>query len=57
MGKRLPGDEWLDIVTWRSPEDFAASRTKGADRPGIRDFFAAIASLVSAEEGTEPDVG
>ncbi|RIQ20414.1 antibiotic biosynthesis monooxygenase [Jiangella rhizosphaerae] len=49
---RLPGDEWLDIVTWRSPEDFAASRAKGANLPGIEAFFNAIAELVSAEEGT-----
>lgn len=49
---RLPGDEWLDIVTWRSPEDFAASREKGANLPGIEAFFSAIAELVSAEEGT-----
>jgi quinol monooxygenase YgiN len=53
---QLPGDQWLDIVTWRSPEDFAASRAKGANRPGIAAFFAAIAELVSAEEGTEPDI-
>ncbi|PZF84222.1 hypothetical protein C1I92_09250 [Jiangella anatolica] len=49
---RLPDDEWLDIVTWRSAEDFAASRAKGANLPGIEAFFAAIAELVSAEEGT-----
>jgi quinol monooxygenase YgiN len=48
---RLPDDQWLDIVTWRSREDFAASRAKGANRLGIRDFFAAIGSVVSAEEG------
>ncbi|XVU20771.1 hypothetical protein ACQPZJ_26240 [Actinoplanes sp. CA-054009] len=48
---RLPGGEWLDIVTWRSAEDFAASRAKGANRPGIAAFFGAIDSLVSAEEG------
>jgi hypothetical protein len=54
---RLPDDQWLDIVTWSSPEDFAASRAKGANRPGIAAFFAAIAEVVSAEEGTEPDVG
>ncbi|MFF5081471.1 hypothetical protein ACFY36_30860 [Actinoplanes sp. NPDC000266] len=48
---RLPDGEWLDIVTWRSPEDFAASRAKGANRPGIAAFFGAIDSLVSAEEG------
>ncbi|MBB5788920.1 hypothetical protein [Jiangella mangrovi] len=49
---RLPGDEWLDIVTWASPEDFAASREKGANLPGIAEFFSAIAELVSAEEGS-----
>ncbi|MFJ9898190.1 antibiotic biosynthesis monooxygenase family protein [Streptomyces sp. NPDC091280] len=53
---RLPDDEWLDIVTWRSPEDFAASRDKGANLPGIAAFFAAISSLVSSEEGAEPDI-
>ncbi|WP_369190817.1 antibiotic biosynthesis monooxygenase [Streptomyces sp. R08] len=54
---RLPDDEWLDIVTWRSSEDFAASRAKGANLPGIAAFFAAIASLVSSEEGDEPGAG
>ncbi len=49
---RLPNDEWLDIVEWRSPEDFAASRAKGANLPGIKAFFDAIDSLVAAEEGT-----
>lgn len=48
---RLPDDEWLDIVWWRSPGDFAASRAKGANLPGIRAFFDAIGELVSAEEG------
>nr|WP_221380667.1 antibiotic biosynthesis monooxygenase [Actinoplanes polyasparticus] len=52
----LPGDQWLDIVTWRSSEDFAASRAKGANLPGIRAFFDVIAELVSAEEGTEPAI-
>lgn len=49
---RLPGDEWLDIVEWRSPGDFAASRAKGANLPGIRAFFDLIDELVSEEEGT-----
>jgi hypothetical protein len=49
---RLPNDEWLDIVEWATPEDFAASREKGGNLPGIARFFAAIDSLVSAEEGT-----
>ncbi|MFI6483303.1 hypothetical protein ACIBH1_35605 [Nonomuraea sp. NPDC050663] len=48
---RLPGDEWLDIVEWRGEEDFAASRSKGANLPGIKTFFAAIDSLVSSETG------
>ncbi|MFB4293172.1 antibiotic biosynthesis monooxygenase [Nonomuraea sp. ATR24] len=49
---RLPGGEWLDVVDWRSPEDYAASRAKGANLPGVAAFFATIAELVSAEEGT-----
>ncbi|MEU4390265.1 antibiotic biosynthesis monooxygenase [Kribbella sp. NPDC023855] len=49
---RLPGGEWLDIVEWETPEDLAASREKGANLPGIARFFAAIDSLVTAEEGT-----
>ena len=48
---RLPDDEWLDIVEWATPEDFAASRDKGGNLPGIARFFAAIDSLVVAEEG------
>lgn len=50
---RLADGEWLDIVTWRSHEDFVASRAKGANLPGITAFFSAIAELVSSEEGTE----
>ncbi|WP_433014821.1 antibiotic biosynthesis monooxygenase family protein [Kribbella sp. CA-294648] len=49
---RLPGGEWLDIVEWETPEDFAASREKGGNLPGIARFFAAIDSLITAEEGT-----
>lgn len=52
---RLPNDEWLDIVEWRSSEDFAASRVKGANLPGIGAFFATIDTLVSAEEGALAD--
>ncbi|HET6740087.1 MAG TPA: hypothetical protein VFH76_14165 [Kribbella sp.] len=48
---QLPNDEWLDIVDWATPEDFAASREKGPNLPGIARFFAAIDSLVAAEEG------
>lgn len=49
---RLADNEWLDIVHWATPADFAASRAKGANLPGIQAFFSAIESLVSSEEGT-----
>ncbi len=48
---RLSDQEWLDIVSWRSAEDFAASRAKGANLPGIEAFFSAIDHVVAAEEG------
>ncbi|WP_329005291.1 hypothetical protein OHA18_18155 [Kribbella sp. NBC_00709] len=48
---QLPDNEWLDIVDWATPEDFATSREKGPNLPGIARFFAAIDSLVVAEEG------
>jgi heme-degrading monooxygenase HmoA len=48
---RLPENEWLDIVSWRSADDFAASRSKGANLPGIAAFFERIDRLVSTEEG------
>jgi heme-degrading monooxygenase HmoA len=54
---RLPEDEWLDVVEWRSPEDFAASRAKGADLPGIAAFFATLGELVSDELGTRAEPG
>jgi hypothetical protein len=54
---RLPDDQWLDIVTWRSPQDFAASWAKGANLPGIMAFFDAIEELVSAEQGENADSG
>ena len=49
----LPDGEWLDIVRWRSSDDFDASRKKGANLPGIRAFFGAISRVVSSEEGVE----
>ncbi|WP_433128562.1 hypothetical protein ACQPWW_02105 [Micromonospora sp. CA-240977] len=52
---RLADDEWLDIVFWRSSEDFAESRRRGGDRPGIQAFFALIDGVVSTEEGTTTD--
>lgn len=52
----LPNDEWLDIVAFATPEDRQASREKGANLPGIAAFFAAIDSLVSAEDGTLAEV-
>lgn len=49
----LAEGEWLDVVRWRTSEDFAESRAKGANLPGIAAFFGAIAQVVSSEEGTE----
>ncbi|ONI67163.1 hypothetical protein BWI15_28800 [Kribbella sp. ALI-6-A] len=48
---QLPDGEWLDIVEWATSEDYAASRAKGPNLPGIARFFAAIDALVTAEEG------
>ncbi len=48
---QLPDDEWLDIVEWETTEDYAESSKKGPNLPGIAAFFAAIDSLVVAEEG------
>ncbi|MEU8152394.1 hypothetical protein AB0B94_01850 [Micromonospora sp. NPDC048986] len=53
---RLSADEWLDIVFWGSSEDYAESRRRGANRPGIQTFFSLIDSVISAEEGTTTDV-
>lgn len=52
---RVDAETWLDVVWWRSSDDFAASREKGANLPGIKAFFAPISELVSAEEGTTDD--
>ncbi|GAA5178767.1 hypothetical protein GCM10023322_06720 [Rugosimonospora acidiphila] len=52
---RLAGDEWLDIVFWGSPEDFAESRRRGGDRAGIQAFFSLIDEVISTEEGTTTD--
>jgi hypothetical protein len=49
---RVEPDRVDDLLRARPamPADFRAGRT------GIRDFFAATASLGSAEEGTDPDL-
>ncbi|MFF2554338.1 antibiotic biosynthesis monooxygenase family protein [Nocardia sp. NPDC058058] len=49
---RLDDDQWLDIVEWRTEEDFRASRAKGPNLPGIGAFFATLGELVSDELGT-----
>jgi hypothetical protein len=54
---RLADDLWLDIVWWQTPEDFASSRAKGGNLPGIKAFFNAIDELVSAEAGELADPG
>jgi hypothetical protein len=51
----LPNYEFLDIVEWATPEAYAISREKGPNLPGIARFFAAVDSLVIAEEGTLAD--
>ncbi|WP_203832196.1 hypothetical protein [Catellatospora citrea] len=48
----MPAGEWLDIVDWNTPEDFAESRRRGGDRPGIQAFFSLIDEVISSEEGT-----
>ncbi|MCU1413872.1 MAG: hypothetical protein JWN80_1212 [Microbacteriaceae bacterium] len=48
---RLGDDEWLDVVFWRSSDDYAASRAQGANTPAITTYFGAIAEILSAEEG------
>ncbi|GAB1688965.1 antibiotic biosynthesis monooxygenase [Krasilnikovia sp. M28-CT-15] len=52
---QVTAEEWLDIVWWASSEDFAESRAKGANRPGIAEFFGLIDALVSSEQGTAGD--
>ncbi|MER7586756.1 hypothetical protein ABTW72_04380 [Micromonospora sp. NPDC127501] len=52
---QLPADEWLDIVFWGSSEDYAESRRRGANLPGIQTFFSLIESVISMEEGTTTD--
>ena len=52
---RLPDGEWLDVVTWQEARHLDASRAKGANLPGIAAFFAAIDSLVAAEQGELAD--
>ncbi|MEV1070537.1 antibiotic biosynthesis monooxygenase [Micromonospora parva] len=54
---RVSDDEWLDIVFWASSEDFAESRRRGANRPGIQAFFSLIDAVISVEEGTTTDLG
>ncbi|MDG4807377.1 antibiotic biosynthesis monooxygenase [Micromonospora sp. WMMD1120] len=53
---RVSADEWLDIVFWASSEDFAESRRRGANRPGIQTFFSLIDEVVSVEEGTTTEL-
>ena len=54
---RLTGDEWLDIVFWRSSEDLAASRARGGNLPGIRAFSELIGEVISSEEGSTAEEG
>ncbi|MEU1588809.1 hypothetical protein [Micromonospora sp. NPDC005710] len=53
---RLTPDEWMDIVYWGSSEDYAESRRRGGNLPGIQTFFSLIDSVISMEEGTTTDL-
>jgi hypothetical protein len=52
---QLENGDWLDILLWRTPDDFATSRAKGANLPGIQAFFEAIGEVVSTEDGRVMD--
>lgn len=53
----LADGEWLDLIEWRTSEDFAESRRRGADSEGVRLFFDSIESVVRMEEGVIRDHG
>ena len=44
-------------LTRNSPEEFPASRAKGANLPGIKEFFDAMTGLVSTDERSDWDRG
>ena len=48
---RLPDGEWLDIVRWRTPEDFAASREKGSSSSASPFELASLHTGLSARRG------
>ncbi|MEU0039823.1 FAD-binding oxidoreductase [Streptomyces sp. NPDC006333] len=48
---RLSDDEWLDVLTWDTPGDLAASQAKGPNLPGVAAFFATIGEIISEEDG------
>lgn len=47
----LHDGDYLDVVEWASSADFAESRAKGANLPGIRGFFDLIEEVVDSAEG------
>ena len=51
------GQQWPDHVTRNSPEESPASRAKGANLPGIKEFFDAMTGLVSTDERSDWDRG
>ena len=50
------GDAWLDLVIWRSCDDFEASRAKGVNLPGIAAYAENIAEILADEQGEILDV-
>ena len=53
---QLSGDDWLDLVIWRSCDDFEASRDKGVNLPGIGAYAENIAEILADEQGEMLDV-
>ena len=55
------GDAWLDLVIWRSCDDFEESRAKGVNLPGIEAYAENIAEILADEQGEmidfEPLIG
>jgi len=45
------GDDWLDLVIWRSCEDFDESREEGVNLPGIQAYAENIAEILADEQG------
>jgi acetyl esterase/lipase len=52
---RVSDDTWLDFVEWTDDSAWDESKAKGANRPEIAEFFAAIDELVEVRGGLRYD--